>query len=369
MDHLPPAPPPASTDESPANAPSGAPAFVVAPVHERRRWWLAPALWGAIALVALATGGALLYFDLARAIDGLHADLTSARNELVAEAARSTRIARDVEARVDDVARELEQVKSQRAALDQLYLELARGRDEATLLDVERLITLAAQDLRFTGHVAGALNALQAADARLARMDRPQYLGLRRALARDIERLRGVPVVDATGIALKLDQIAAAIDTLPLLSDPAAKPARTATPAPAPNVPAKADTTWEKVRAWMADEFGDLVRIREIETPDALLLTGFQQQLVRSQFRLRLLDARQALLARNERVFRADLSEAQALLIRYFDVKGANGGALLLQLRQLSQSTLSVDVPGLDESLAAIRGTRPASAPVSVPAR
>jgi uroporphyrin-3 C-methyltransferase/uroporphyrinogen III methyltransferase/synthase len=137
-----------------------------------------------------------------------------------------------------------------------------------------------------------------------------------------------------------------------------------ATPAPAPNVPAKPATTWEKVRAWMADEFGDLVRIREIETPDTLLLTGFQQQLVRSQFRLRLLDARQALLARNERVFRADLAEAQALLIRYFDVKGASGGALLLQLRQLSQSTLSVDVPGLEESLAAIRGTRPVSAPV-----
>jgi uroporphyrin-3 C-methyltransferase/uroporphyrinogen III methyltransferase/synthase len=294
----------------------------------------------------------------------LRAELNASRSDLVADAGRSTKIAREAESRVEELARELEQVKSQRAALDQLYLELARGRDEATLLDVERLITLAAQDLRFTGHVAGALNALQAADARVARMDRPQYLGLRRALARDIERLRGVPVVDTTGIALKLDQVAAAIDTLPLLSDPAAKPARVVTPAPAPNVPAKPATTWEKVRAWMADEFGDLVRIREIETPDTLLLTGFQQQLVRSQFRLRLLDARQALLARNERVFRADLAEAQALLIRYFDVKGASGGALLLQLRQLSQSTLSVDVPGLEESLAAIRGTRPVSAPV-----
>jgi uroporphyrin-3 C-methyltransferase len=330
----------------------------------RRRWFAVPALWGTIAIVVLALAGWLGYSNLKRGLDSLRAQMGAAREEVVAEAARATRTARDVESRTEDLAREIDQVKDQRAALDQLYLELARGRDEATLLDVERLITLAAQDLRFTGHVAGALNALQAADARLARMDRPQYVGLRRALGRDIEKLRAVPIVDVTGIALKLDQVAASIDTLPLLSDPAAKPARPSPPPPSP--PTRPESTWDKVRGWLADEFGDLVRIREVETPDSLLLTGVQPQLVRSQFRLRLLDARQALLARNERVFRADLTEAQSLLTRYFDVKGASGGAMLLQLKQLAQSPLSVDMPNLDETLGAIRATRPAA---SVPAR
>jgi uncharacterized protein HemX len=366
MDQLPPAPPPPQQDIPPAATPA-----VVTPPAVRRRWFLAPALWLTIAIVALFVGGWIIYADLTRNLEAVSSQLAATRGDLITEAARATRIARDVEARVDELSRELDQVKTQRAALDQLYLELARGRDEATLLDVERLVTLAAQDLRFTGHVAGALNALQAADVRLSRMDRPQYIGLRRALARDIEKLRAVPVVDVTGIALKLDQIAAAVDTLPLLSDPAAKPARAVSPPPPVTVaPAKPETAWDRVRAWLADEFGDLVRIREIETPDALLLAGMQQQLVRTQFRLRLLDARQALLARNERVFRADLAEAQSLLTRYFDVKGASGGAMLLQLRQLAQSALSVDVPGLDESLAAIRATRPASPGVpALPAR
>jgi uncharacterized protein HemX len=359
MDQLPSAPPPASTDTPPASA-----SAVTAPAVTRRRWFVAPAFWGAIALLALALAGWIAYSNLKRGLDDLRAQWATAREEVVAEAAKATRSAREVESRVDDLARDLEQVKDQRAALDQLYLELARGRDEATLLDVERLITLAAQDLRFTGHVAGALNALQAADARLARMDRPQYVGLRRALGRDIEKLRAVPVVDVTGIALKLDQVASSVDALQLLSDPAAKPARVAPP---PSPPTRPESGWDKVRSWLGDEFGDLVRIREIETPDSLLLSGVQQQLVRTQFRLRLLDARQALLARNERVFRADLGEAQSLLTRYFDIKSANGGAMLLQLKQLAQSTLSVDVPTLDESLAAIRATRPSGS--ALPAR
>lgn len=327
-----------------------------------QRRWLATAI-GAVLVLALAAAGLVGYLELARSLEATRAQVTAAREDMVAEAARATRIAREVEARVDDLGRALELVRAQRAALDQLYLELARGRDEATLLDVERLVTLAAQDLRFTGHVASALSAMQAADARLARLDRPQYLGLRRALARDIDRLRSVPVIDLTGIALKLDQVAAAIDGIALLSEPAARPARVPEAQAPAAAPARAPTTWEKVRAWLADEFGDLVRIREVETPDALLLTGMQQRLVRSQFRLRLLDARQALLGRNEKIFRADLTEALALLTRYFDVKSAGGGATLLQLRQLAQSNLSVDIPNLDESLHAIRATRPIAAP------
>ncbi|MCS7100764.1 MAG: uroporphyrinogen-III C-methyltransferase, partial [Burkholderiaceae bacterium] len=80
---------------------------------------------------------------------------------------------------------------------------------------------------------------------------------------------------------------------------------------------------------------------------------------------LRLFDARQALLARNERLFRADLAEAQSLAARYVDVKSAAGGALLLQLKQLAQTPLAVDLPGLDETLAALRAARPGALPAA----
>lgn len=325
-----------------------------------RRWRV---LLPWVLLLAAAAAAASAWVVQQRAIAALAAQVQGLQSELATQVNEVRRQAAAAEQRAADLARELDEVRSQRAALDQLYQDLARSRDEAALIDIERLIVLAAQDLRFTGSVTTALAALQAADARLARLERPQYVHLRRALMRDIDRLRAAPVIDLTGLALKLDQLAASVDTLPLLADPAARPARTAA---APVKESGRDLTWwERLRAWLAEEFGDLVRIREVETPDALLLSGVQQQLVRSQLRLRLFDARQALLARNERLFRADLAEAQSLAARYVDVKSAAGGALLLQLKQLAQTPLAVDLPGLDETLAALRAARPGALPAA----
>jgi uroporphyrin-3 C-methyltransferase len=87
------------------------------------------------------------------------------------------------------VRRQIGEFQGQSATLQTLYQDIARGREEATLLEVEQAITLAGQQLQLAGNVPIAILALQTADARLARLDRPQYLPLRKALAKDLERL------------------------------------------------------------------------------------------------------------------------------------------------------------------------------------
>ena len=66
-------------------------------------------------------------------------------------------------------------------------------------------------DIELTG-LMRILPAAARPYASLARFDRPQLVALRRALARDIDRLKSVPYVDVAGIAVKLDQVIAAID-------------------------------------------------------------------------------------------------------------------------------------------------------------
>lgn len=315
-------------------------------------------------LLLVLVAGALGYLQLDRSSKALAARLQQLEADSAARVQAAEQQARQARDEVQKLDEEIERLRGQRTELDQLYQDLTRGRDDAALVEIERLITLAAQELQVTGNVATAVAALQAADARLARMDRPQLVNLRRAVTRDLERLRSAPAADITGLALKLDQIIATVDGWALLADPAPRaaapaPAKTDAKALAPTTtPAHPPTFWEKTRAWLHDEFGDLVRVREVDTPEALLLTEAQQRLVRQQMRLRLLGARHALLTRNDKLFRADLAEAQALLTRYFDARQPAVSTAGNALRGMAQTPLSVEVPQIAETVAAVRAVR-----------
>ena len=261
---------------------------------------------------------------------------------------------------------ELEQAAADAAAA---AVSAGPARDDALLLEVERLVMLAMNDAQLTRQPATGLAALELADARLAASNDPRWAALRRALARDLERLRAVPVVDVAGNALKLDQLIAGADVWPLANAPAAPPPAPprATPRPAakkaeaaaepPAQPAP-PSGWQTLRAWLAEEFGDLVRINEVGTPEALLLNAEQGKLVRSQLKLRLLGARLSLLARNDRLYQADVDNAQTLLALYFDGRHAGVAGAAATLRQLKAVPLSPDVPTPAESQAAVRAAR-----------
>jgi uroporphyrin-3 C-methyltransferase/uroporphyrinogen III methyltransferase/synthase len=354
-----------STEPTTSPESAVAPAAVVEPVG------IAPTAragvpWLALlALLLVVAVGALSYTQLAavkRETARRLAELQQAAAAATETATRADAEARAARQQAAVLESRLAEVESQREALEQLYADLSRGRDEAVLVEVERLITLGAQELQLTGNVPTALAALQTADTRLARLESPRFLPLRRVLARDIERLRAAPAVDVTGIALKIDQLIASSENWPLLADanPTAPVAATSRPVPQP--PRQVEwweRTWEAVQRELG-EYRDLIRIRVVDAPDAMLLGQQQQALVRQQLRLRLLNARQALLARNDRLYRADLTEAQTLVNRYFDARQRDTAAALASMKQLASAPLSVETPNINDSVSAVRAVRTA---------
>jgi len=329
-----------------------------APLRARLPWLALLAL-----VIALAVG-VMSYVELAavkRETARRLGELQQAASAATETATRADAEARSARQQTAVLESRLAELESQRDALEQLYADLSRGRDEAVLVEVERLITLGAQELQFTGNVPTALAALQTADTRLARLESPRFLPLRRVLARDIERLRSAPTVDVTGVALKLDQLVAGAESWPLLSDASAPAA--AAPVSRQSPPPRPLEWWE--RTWEAiqrelGEYRDLIRIRAVDAPDALLIGQQQQSLVRQQLRLRLLNARHALLARNDRLYRADLAEAQTLMNRYVDVRQRDAAAALASMKQLATAPLSVETPNINDSVSAVRAVRTA---------
>ncbi len=264
-------------------------------------------------------------------------------------------------------ARQLES-QSQQIALEQMYRELAKNRDDWALAEIEQVLSTASQQLQLAGNVRGALIALQNADTRLSRADRPQFIAIRRAIAQDIDKLKSLPSVDLTGVAVRLDTLISQVDGMPLLSGeqpaavslPKARAAskQKATPKPASDWRSQLQERWS---AWSSDLWNDivqLVRVRSVTAPEALLLTPDQAFFARENLKLRLLNARIALLSRNESAFRSDLAEADRALQRYFDAADRHTQAGRELIRQLRESSLSIEMPALSNSLAAVRQSR-----------
>lgn len=257
------------------------------------------------------------------------------------------------------------EAQSQQLALEQLYQDMSKNRDEWALAEIEQVLSTASQQLQLAANVSGALIALQNADRSLSRSDKPQFISIRRALARDIEKLRGLPTLDLTGIALRLDHAIGQVDQLPLLSDekPAQPPApvrRTRVkPAAAPSAPAALGTrlqeTWHDWSGEMWSEVRQLIRVRRVDTPEALMLSPEESYFVRENLKLRLLNARMALLSRNESAFRSDLTAAQVALAKYFDTRARSTQSAQAVLRQVQSNNLAIEMPTLADSLTAVR--------------
>ena len=259
--------------------------------------------------------------------------------------------------------------QNQQAALEQLYRDLAKNRDDWALAEIEQVLSTASQQLQLAGNVRSALVALQSADARLSRVDRPQFIAIRRAIAQDIEKLKSLPSVDLTGVAVRLDSLVAQVDAMPLLSDE--KPGIVA-PSPKTKLSNRQKNEsnsafdWrvemqERWTAWSRELWSDLkqlMRIRTVTAPEALLLTPEQAFFARENVKLRLLNARVALLSRNDAAFRSDLAEADRALQRYFDLRDPHTRAGRELIRQIRESVLNIEMPTLSHSLAAVRQSR-----------
>lgn len=349
-------------NDTPSPEPAATPALT-APKRPARRTapFLKPAVL--VAAVALALVG-WQWIETRGRLDHVQEELARRLTDSDAVAKESRALARQnqetvlaLQAKVGALEAKLAEAQGQQLALEAMYQELSKSRDDRVLAEVEQAVTMAAQQLQLAGNVQAALIALEGADARLARGNQPQFLGLRKMLARDMERLKAAPAADVPGIALKLDGILASLDAMPLAFEhrPAA-PAAAVKPAKSPMEAG----FWQALVADVWRETKELVRVERVDRPDPGLLSPSQSFFLRENLKLRLLNARLALLARDGRSFRDDVRQAREWLERYFDPAAKPVQASVATLRALGAVDVATDMPGLNETLGALRNLRAA---------
>ena len=333
----------------------------VAPVSQAA--WNRPVLskYGVGALVLIVLLLAWHWYDSRQELNALQGELARRLRQAddqskasFSVAAQTREAVQQAQIKLGVLEAKLQESQNQQIALEALYQELSRSRDESVLADIEQTLLFASQQLQLAGNVKAALLALQSADNRLQRLDRPQLAPVRKLIARDIERLKLAPYLDVVGISARLDNLVASIDALPLAME--LRPARDALA----GKPAADDVSsaWSRLARELWRELRDLVRIENMERPDAPLLAPSQVFFLRENLKLRLLGARLALLARDEKSFKADLKAAADWLAHYYDARDKAVAGALEIVRQLQESQVSIDVPDISASLDAVRNYR-----------
>ena len=338
--------------------------------------WIGVVLVGVVGIVAIG----LVWQTLLRE-HNLERELVRRQQALESQATESQLLAkqaqdagREAAAKVALLDARLSEVTVQRGQIEELIQSLSRARDENIVIDIDAALRVAMQQSALTGSAEPLVATLKQADERLARYNQPRLEGVRRAIARDLDRVKSESVIDVANLTIKLDEAVRLIDELPLSAQPDLRSARAAAPpasaarraqraASAASAPDEAGApAW--LEPWVArwDTFSErvwveaksLVRVTKIENPEAMLLEPEHVFFLRENLKLRLLNARLALLARQFAIVQNDLQGALAAIERYFDPKSRRTQLVVSLIRQVQQQARHTDLPRPDYTLAAL---------------
>ena len=372
MSDTPASPLPAAPEPLPGSAvaatPTVAPVAAAAPVPAA-----GPGRWiatGAAVLAALATAALVLAWNTQQRVKALEGELVKRQQDSGAQAAEARLLARQAQEGARDSAAKLALLEArvaetslQRTQLEDLIQSLARSRDENVLADVEAAVRVALQQAAITGSAEPLISTLKQADERMARFGQPRLERVRRAVAQDLERARAAGTTDIPLLSIRLDEVIRLVDELPLLSalDRRA-PSRVASPVKSAASAASgaggwADSLggrWQSVLDQVWEEARSLVRVTRIDMPEAMLVAPEQTFFLRENLKLRLLNARLALLSRQFDVAQSDLRDAQSALERYFDRNSRRVTGAIDGVRQIATQARTIAVPRPDATLAAL---------------
>ena len=322
-------------------------------------------LLGAVALAALVSSGLLwqklntIQEQLARQSADAGAQAIEARTV----ARQAEELVRDTAARQSVTEARVSEVSLQRSQLEELMQSLSRSRDENLVVDIESAIRLAQQQAQLTGGLEPLVAALKSANQRIERAAQPRLAPVQRAIARDLDRLTRATVTDTAGLLARLDDLVRQVDELPV-QNAVAQAAATrrlaaTTPPPGTEGASGTDQAWWQTtlqRSWevVRDEARNLVRVSRVDQPEAILLAPEQTFFLRENLKLKLLNARLGVLARQYESARSDLAAATAALNKYFDPTSRRTQAAAAVLQTAQASMKAAELPRLDETLSAL---------------
>mgnify|MGYP000317631030 CR=1 FL=1 len=315
-----------------------------------------------------AAGGGYLYLQMQSLIEAQsrmadQSDLQALADEqqsaVGALNGRVTNLNEALESRLQSLARLENRMADQVAArkeladrVDQLYRRMQSETDDWRIAEAGYLARMAVHRVRFNGDIAGALEALEAADILLSGLG-GTGIDRREAIGEAVDRLLAVDRVDMVAINRGLDRVADQLDELPLAAGVTRFEQDTAgggEDAGANAAEGDWQTRLKRARDRLLEGLGGLVTVsrdRQVEPlpePESRFL--LQQNLL-----LQIESARLAALRGEADTYRDALQRVDNWVAAYFDSASPAVSAVRERLIELMQLPVAVQAPNIADVL------------------
>lgn len=320
---------------------------------------------GAIAIaLVIALGGGMYYHghqqaasqkttiqELQAQIDALKSGQSKEDGRLVSIQNELTQQLKSTEQKIAAQANQLNsQLNAQSSSLQELQNKVtsiaASDAKVWHLSEADFLVKMAARKLWIEQDMTTAVNMLKSADKSLAEMNDPSLSEVRQAIIQDINAISSVGEIDFDGIALTLNELSDQVMNLP-----AASTDWDNTPLEKSSTEVSDDIKdWRQnlKRSWN-NFMSEFITIRARNVPDNELtnplLTPDQDTYLRENLRLKLLIAARAVSRHQGELYKHSLESVSTWVRAYFDPEHASTKAFLSQLDELTQQSVSLDLP------------------------
>ncbi|NNO01232.1 heme biosynthesis operon protein HemX [Vibrio sp. B1-2] len=276
-------------------------------------------------------------------INALQTQLTQTQSQLAAEI---NQIKQETQTKADQLTHKTDvALNQQQKSIDSLQLAIAdiKGRrpNDWLLAEADYLVKLAGRKLFLEHDIVSATKLMESADQRIAALNDPSLVPLRKAMARDITQLKIIPLIDREGLVLRLTTLQQQVDTLPLANAMLPETQQQSAPQVSENI-----NDWQNNLVSSLKDFSEnFITFRTRDGNAIPLLSPEQHFYLKENLKAKLETAIKAVYAEQQEIYTTALSTADKWSASFFNSDDQSVQQFNHALLQLSKQNIQVQYP------------------------
>ncbi|MBR9789682.1 MAG: heme biosynthesis operon protein HemX [Vibrionaceae bacterium] len=238
----------------------------------------------------------------------------------------------------------------QQKSIESLQLAVAdvKGRrpNDWLLAEADYLVKLAGRKLFLEHDVESATQLMESADQRIAALNDPSLVNLRKAMANDITKLRTVPLIDRDGLVLRLTALQQQVDKMPLANALLPEAAAVTEQEVSEDI-----SNWQDNLMTSLKDFSEnFITFRTRDGNVIPLLSPQQHFYLKENIKAKLETAIKAVYQEQGEVYSTSLKTADKWALAFFNQDDNSVKEFNKTIGQLSQQNIQVEYPAKLES-------------------